>query len=598
MNSNGHDPPVLETSEGGQSLTSRIAAVAFADVADYSRHMADDSVGTIRRWAALREDILLHELRKAGGRYVSSAGDAMLTEFTSATSAVNWAVAVQTRLRDRPASDRDLQLRIGINIDDVVDDGDTLQSDGVVIAARIHQIAAPGEIVVTQMVRDIVRGRMPVTFRDRGAPLLKNIKRTLRIYTVETRDGDEQLTRPHASWTSRPTIAVLPFHDPSGPDDDRYFGEGITEDIITGLSRSRAMFVVARNSTLHIAQNGKGYRAIASELGVRYLLTGSIRRAANRLRIHAELVEADHSRALWASNFDGADADLFDFQDRIVSGIVSEIEPQVIETEIANLGNRPTDSLDAYDCVLRAMSGIYTGERAGYASALNMLDRAITLDPAYAQAHANLAWTLNFWITDRHSTDPATDRDRAIRHARKAVNLDPDDAFSLAIRAHILSLHEGHPHEALDLLEDALRQNSNLPLAWALSAVSLCYIGDAEEARDRLLNVWRLSPFDPMNYFFWSAAGLAELVAGDYAEASRYLSKAHLAKPNFVAALRLLSVAQALDGEIERARATARDYLHLDPDFSISQFMSLYPVEQTEHRERLILGLSQSGLPK
>jgi len=579
-------------------LTFRTAAIVFADVANFTRHMSDDSVNTVRQWARLRETILFPELDRCSGRLVNEAGDAILAEIQSATDAVNWALRVQAAVRQLPQTGTPMQIRIGINVDDIIDDGETIHSDGVILTSRIHQLAAPGEIVITQVTRDLVSKRVAASFRDLGTPPLKNIDSPVRLFIVESKDTSSELVRPHASWSSRPTLAVLPFRDSGGREEDRYFGEGITEDIITGVSRSRAMFVIARNSTLQFGDGTRTHKDIAAALGVRYLLTGSIRRQASMLRINTELTDVDLGRAVWAEHFDGVSDDIFDFQDRIVSSIVATLEPKVLNAEASRLGSRPTESLDAYDCVLRSLSELYRVEGASYSKARALLSRSVSLDPGYAQAHAYLAWCLNFVLAEGRSDDMKRDRGLALHHARQAVDLDSGDAFNLTIRGHILGLHEGNPHEALNVLEDALRLNENLPLAWALSAVGHAYLGNAGEARDRLLNVWRLTPYDPLNFFYWSAGGLIEIVDGNYGEAVRLLQRARHAKPHFRASLRLLTAALALNGKTDEARCVGRELLAEDPGFSIAEFMAWYPLKDSASRDKLAAGLQLAGLPE
>lgn len=588
-----------KTPSGSLDLSNlRLAAFAFADVEGYSRHMETDSVAAARAWEKLREDVLLAKVPDYGGRFVSHSGDAILAEFTSATNAVRWALAVQLAIKETPRGENPMQVRIGINLDDVVDDGRSLQSDGVVIASRIQELASAGDVILTQQVRDIVRNRIKVRFHEIGTPVLKNIARPVRVFLVHEGADLPSVIRPHAHWESRPSLAILPFRDLLDVDEDRYFGEGITEDILAGVSRSRAMFVVARTSTLQFTDNTMTSREVAAALGVSYLLTGSVRRKGDRLRIHTELVDVIRNRAVWADNFDGDRTDLFEFQDRIVSSIVATVEPHVQRAEAANLGNRPTESLDAYDSVLRGLPELYRFDGKSYENARKLFKRAVELDPGYAQAHTYLAWCQNFWIAEGHSTDVAKDRDIAIFHARKAVELDPEDALNLSVRGHIFSVLERRPQEAIELLDQALVLNPNLPLAWGLSATTHAYLGNGQEARERMLNVWRLTPFDPLNFFFWTACGLGEFVDGQYSDAIKALQRARRTKPHFMAALRILAASYALDGQKEQARLTAQKILAEDPGFSVSRFMAWYPLNTPDSRERLVLGLSTAGLPK
>ncbi len=588
----------MTTPPSRPEIVSRIAVFAFADIAEYTRHIARDSVETVKKWARMQSEVLLPGLDMHGGRVVSSAGDAVLVEFGSATGAVSWAQAVQATLRQRPPNERDMHLRIGINLDDVLDDGDTLQSDGVVLAARIHQFAAPGEIALTQPVKTIVRNRLQVAFRDLGTPPLKNMDRPVRVFVLENRLRAQDLPEaPHVMWETRPTLAVLPFRDAAAKKSDRYFGEGITEAIIEGVSRSRTMFVVSRDSAVQISDSNRSQKSIAAALGVKYLLSGSIQRQGDRLRLHTELKDIDHNRVLWTEHFDGESYDLFEFQDQIVANISAALEPKVMHAETQRLGQRPTESLDAYDCLLRALAAGYKVDETGFCEAVSFSERAIALDPNYARAHANLAWNLNFVIAEGYSNDVQADKKRALEHATRAVELDFEDAFGLVVRGHIMALLESNPLEALDILEDGLRQNGNLPLAWALSATCHAYLGNGAEARERLRNVSRLTPYDPLNYFFLAAGGLAEFVDGQYADGIKLLRKAHYNKPHFVATLRLLAAALALVGDKAEAQAIGAELLVQDPAFKISNFMAWYPITRPDVRESLVLGLSAAGLP-
>src|SRR5262249_48658309 len=284
--------------------------------------------------------------------------DGLLIEFRSAVDAVVWASDVQRAIltgREEPA-DRSLRMRIGINVEDVLVDGDELHGDGVNIAARIQQLADPGEVVVTAAVSEYVREKVGITFTDLGARELKNINRPIRIYRLElTRNGDAgNHAQPFLAWTNKPSIAMLPFRNLSGNPEEGYFGEGITEEIVAALARNRSLLVIARHSTLRYADRAADLRQISAELGVRYILDGSVQRRAAKLRISAELIDVSQNRTLWADRFDGPSEDLFEFQDHIASNIVTTIEPRLAEAEVKRARSKPTENLDAYDCVLRA----------------------------------------------------------------------------------------------------------------------------------------------------------------------------------------------------------------------------------------------------
>jgi TolB-like protein/class 3 adenylate cyclase/Tfp pilus assembly protein PilF len=582
-------------------ITRRLAAIAFADVAGFSRLLGLRDVDTVMRWKALRTDIMEPHMARHGGRIAEIAGDAVLVEFPSVVNAVRWAADVQ-RIQERTVGDKDpfaLHLRIAINVDDIIDEDGILQGDGVNVASRIHQAAEPGQIVVTAAVRDYVMNRLPLKFHHLGAPVMKNITRTVHVYSVEWTegDGDHQIAQPYLQWASRPTLAVLPFRTISGTDDDSYYGEGMTDSIITDLSRNRSLYVIARNSTLRYRAGGKDLRQIASELDVRYLLDGSVQRQGTRLRINTELTDILGNVAIWAQKYEGSTDDLFEFQDRITSSILSSIEPRVRAVETARVADRPTESLDAFHCVLRAMSLLYLLTAESHREAGQLLERAIVLDPSYAQAHAYLAWWLNFQIGEGWSLDPDRDRARALIVSRRAIELDPDDPFALAVAGHILSFMGKSPGEAMELFGRALALNENLAFAWGLSALTLAYLGRPDEALERLQNVWRLNPYDPLNFYFWIVAGIAEFVAGRYDEAIVYLNRSRRANLLFRPCIRTLAAALALSGDEAGAELAARQLLEIEPTFRVSTFVSWYPLRKDD-LDRLAKGLRAAGLPE
>lgn len=540
-------------------------------------------------------------MERHGGRVTQMAGDAVLVEFASAVNAVRWAADVQRAQRgasDDPGS-FDLKVRIGINVEDVIDDDGVLQGDGVNIAARIHEAAEPGQIVVTAAVRDYVVNRLPLAFRDLGTPPMKNISRPVRVFAVKWVEGENIAlsAQPYLQWSSRPTIAVLPFRTIGGTDDESYFGDGITDEIITGLSRSHSLYVIARNSTLRYRGRERDLRQIASELDVRYVLDGSVQRQGTRLRINTELTDVVANRPIWAERFEGSTQNLFEFQDRIAASILGSIEPRVRAVEVARVGDRPTDSLDAYNCVLKAMSRLYLFTPESFQETGELLERAISLDPSYAQAYAYLAWCLNFRIGESCSLDPSADRARALAVSQRAVELDSEDAFALAVAGHILSFMANKPNEAVDLFDQALALNQNSAFAWGLSALTFAYLGRADEALEHLQNVWRLNPFDPLNFYFWIVAGIAEFVAGRYNEAIVWLRKSRRAHPRFRPCLRTLAASLALSGDETGAQEVARELLELEPSFKVSTFISWYPLRPKD-LARMETGLRAARLPE
>ncbi|MEJ5992119.1 adenylate/guanylate cyclase domain-containing protein [Ramlibacter sp. PS3R-8] len=601
MNDTAANP--ADAAEVTPSIRRRLAAVAFADVAGYSRLIAVNDAETVRRWKNLRTQVMEPLILQHGGRVAEIAGDAVLIEFGSAVNAVQWATQIQRvqhALQDK-ADPFALHLRVGINVDDLIDDDGILQGDGVNIAARIHQAGAPGQIVITASVREFVTNRLPLKFRDLGTPPMKNIAKPVRVFEIQWLDSGvvQLMPQPHLQWTSRPTLAVLPFRNGSGDLGDAYFGEGITDQIITGLSCSRSMYVIARNSTLRYATraNDTDLRQIAAELDVRFVLDGSVWRHQDHLRIKVDLLDMTENRSLWSQRFDGSGGDVFDFQDRIAASVIGALEPRLRAVEAARAGERPTESLDAFDSVLKAMSRLYRFTDDSFRETEELLERAIALDPGYAQAHAYMAWRLIFVFGENRSTDPARDRARAFAAAERALELDPEDPFVLCVAAHVQAFVGGNLELANDLYDRALSLNENSAFAWGMSALTRAYLGETDDAVSRLQNVWRLNPYDPMNFYFWIVAGIAEFGAGRYGECIAWCRKSHRANPRFLPAMRTLAAALALSGDEEGARAVGRQLLATEPHFRVSTFVQWYPLRRPDDLARLGEGLRAAGLP-
>lgn len=587
---------------GQPSFERRLAAVAFADIAGFSRLVALDDAETVRRWQVLRSEVMEPQMRECGGRVVELAGDALLIEFPSAVHALRWAGDVQrsTKRLHREEDPFALSLRIAVNVDDVIVEERTLQGDGVNIAARIHQAAEPGQVVVTSIVCELVGNRLPVTFRDLGTPRLKNIRRIVRVYAVDWSESQrsQSLHHPYLEWTTRPAVAVMPFRSVGEAEQSDYFGQGITEDIITGLSRSRSLHVIARASMWRYVDRLKDVREIAAELGVGYVLDGSIHRRQGRLRINAELIEIANNFPIWAERYDGTSDDVFSFQDQIAASIVGSLEPRLRAAEVDRVKHRPTASLDAYDCVLKALSQLFLFTDESFRLSGEALGRALELDPSYAQAYAYSAWRLIFIVGEDRSSDPKTDRARAIELSQKAITLDPEDVFALAIAGHMLGFVQGKPWEALGLFDTALDLDENSAFAWAFSGLSLAYCGEADEAMQRFRNASKLSPFDRLNFSWWGGAGIAEFVAGRYGEAAAWLRKSRRANPRFLATLRMLAATLSFLDESDEARDMAAEVLEVDPTFRVSTFVGWYPFQRAGDLKRLEEGLLAAGLPR
>jgi TolB-like protein len=438
----------------------QLSAILAADVAGYSRLVGDDEEGTLARLKELRRTVIDPKISEHRGRIVKTMGDGLLVQFASAVDAVRCAVDFQRRLAEQNAGtheDRRIEFRVGINVGDVVIDGDDIYGDGVNVAARLEGLAEPGGICVSAGVYDQVRDKLDLSFEDAGDQQLKNIARPVRVYQVRLARGAKAaalLTLPN-----KPSIAVLPFQNMSGDAEQEYFADGIVEEIITALSRIRWLFVIARNSSFTYKGRAVDVKQVGRELGVRYILEGSVRKAGNRVRITGQLIDASTGAHIWADRFEGELANIFDLQDQVTASVVGVIEPKLEQAEIERAKRKPTGSLDAYDHYLRGLAGVHQWTQEGNVEALSHFKRAIELDPNFASAFGMAARCYSqrvgfAWVTDRSQEVAETQR-----LARRAGELGKDDAVALSTAGQALVVVVGEASEAAALIDRALKLN-------------------------------------------------------------------------------------------------------------------------------------------
>jgi adenylate cyclase len=463
----------------------RLAAILAADVAGYSRLMGADEEGTLERLKALRRATIDPKVAEHRGRIVKTTGDGLLVEFQSVVDAVRCAVAVQQAMPERNADvpeGRRIECRIGINLGDVIVEDDDLYGDGVNIAARIEALADPGGVLVSSTAYDHVRDRLPFLFQDLGEHQVKNIARPVRVYRVRPAAEAGAAIAPALPLPEKPSIAVLPFQNMSGDPDQEYFTDGMVEEIITALSRIRWLFVIARNSSFTYKGQAVDVNRIGRELGVRYVLEGSVRKAGGRVRITAQLIEAETGAHLWADRFDGALDDVFAFQDKVALSIAGVIEPALQAAEIRYSAERPPNDLTAYDLYLRARSAASTYARDGLAEALDLLARAIAREPGYGPALA-LAATYRVdldnydWADDREEEE---NRRASIDLARHALTVGADDPGVVGRAAMVLGRFGEDIQAALSLIDRALALNPSFAYGWYWSGWLRLFSGDAD----------------------------------------------------------------------------------------------------------------------
>jgi adenylate cyclase len=558
------------------SETRRLAAIMAVDVVGFSRLMGEDEAGTAR---AVREhrEAALPIVATSGGRIVKTMGDGLLLEFPSVVAAVECAIAVQKLMLERNAGtpeEKRIVYRIGVNIGDVLIEGDDILGEGVNIAARLEGVCAPGGVLISGAAFEHVRGKVGVEFLDLGERELKNIARPVRAYRAildadgaraEPRTPEKSTARP--ALPDKPSIAVLAFQNMSGDPEQEYFADGIVDDILTGLSRIKWLFVIARNSSFVYKGKAVDVRQVGRELGVRYVLEGGVRKAGARVRINAQLLEAETGAHLWADKFDGAVADVFDLQDQITDRVVGIVEPSLRRSEIERSRRKRPDNLDAYDLYLRAAPHMESLSTEGARTALGLLGQALALDPNYAPAHALSAWCHETLFARAGYDEP--DRIAGLRHARAAIASSTDDATALATAANVIVHLSTDSEMALHAIERAVSLNPSSAAAHYFGARLQGYRGNSAAAIALAERALRLSPSDPRTYEAYFALAIAAIHDGRYDDAVSHALKAWQANPDFSVALMLYSGALAMAGRMEEALPLARRYMELEPNIRV-----------------------------
>lgn len=587
----------------------RLAAIVAADMVGYSRLMGRDENGTLARFRSHLSERFEPALARHGGRLVKLTGDGALVEFTSAVGAVGAAVEFQQAMaeanRDQPA-DAAMVFRIGVHLGDVIVEGGDLYGDGVNIAARLEGQAPAGGIVVSRTVHEAVAGRLKATFEDMGSLALKNIERPIEAFRVAWQAADWPVPQRAATpdpavaggrppLPDKPSIAVLPFQNMSGDPEQEYFVDGLVEDIITGLSRSKALFVIARNSSFTYKGRAVDVRQVGRELGVRYLLEGSVRKAGARLRITGQLIDASNGAHLWADRFDGDLADIFELQDQVTTRVIGAIAPRLELAEIER-ARRKTSNLDAYDYYLRAWAAIYRFSAEGSKDALSLLEKAIALDADFALAYATQAVCHFARRAFSWSDDPAHEAAEAARTAQRAMELDPGDARVLTFYAQTLIYNVGRLEEAIDCLDRALRADPNYANAWMWRGNAQAYLGDAERAIEDLQQALRLSPLDATSWIAQTTMANAHFLRGRYEEALSWGAIALRQRPNSLSALRVSIAANALAGHLDVARQLVGRYRELDPDARLTKMREWWWFRRGEDVEKYLEGFRLAGI--
>jgi TolB-like protein/class 3 adenylate cyclase len=584
----------------------RLTAILAADVAGYSRLIGADEEGTLAQLKAFRKTLVDPTIARHRGRIVKTTGDGMLVEFASAVDAARCAVEVQRGMADEnteiPQAKR-IEFRIGIHLGDIIIDDNDIFGDGVNIAARLEGIAVPGGISISRAVHDQVRDRIDVCFDDKGEIALKNIARPVQVFAIsgakESKTTVSPGSKPALALPDKPSIAVLPFTNMSGDPEQDYFADGMAEDIITALSHFKALFVIARNSSFTYKGRAVDVKQIGRELGVRYVLEGSVRKAANRVRITGQLVDTATGAHLWADRFDGGLDDIFDLQDQVTESVVGAIAPVVEKAEIERAKRKPTESLDAYALYLRGLARFYQyGSRQANDEALRLFNSAIELDPDFAAAYGRAAVCYVWAKSEGWISVTAKEIAEVTRLAQRAVELGKDDAVALAAAGWAL-VYVVRDLGAAGLIDRALVLNSNLAEAWFYGGWVKTFLGEPEAGIERFARAMRLSPLDPRVPAMRSGTAFAHFLLGRYDEAASWAAKALQDRPDYLHGLRIQAASNAMAGRLDEAHQAVARLRQLNPALRVSDLKDvLSHYLRAEDLSRYEEGLRQAGLPE
>ena len=575
----------------------RLAAILAADVAGYSRLIGIDEEGTLARLKAIRADLVDPKVAEHRGRIVKTTGDGLLIEFSSIIDALRCAIEIQAGMivqGETIPTDMRIAWRIGINVGDIVVENGDLFGDSVNIAARLEGLAEPGGICVSARVMEDATGKIDVAFEDLGEQRLYNIAKPVSVYRI----GTGVAPRPSLPLPERPSIAVLAFTNMSGDPEQEFFADGIAEDIITALSRSRSLFVIARNSSFTYKGRAVAVKDVGRELGVRYVLEGSVRKAGNLVRVTVQLVEATTGRHLWAERYDRNLADIFSVQDEITASVAGAILPALERSERERVARRPPDSLDAWECYHRGMWHFANAEVTENEKARTFFHRAIALDERFAAAEAALALTYMNEITLFRPELRSTNIPRALDHAGRAIKVDATDALAHATLARALWMSGRHA-ESFAEADLAVSLDPNSPAAHGAQGGARLWGGQPRDAIEPLQTAIRLSPFDPLTPLWLHFMARAHYWAEDYLSSIAVARQLRHSFPNFRQPYNTLIAALGQTAQIDEAQAVMRDALErFGEGFRSHMSLPLAALQELrpEDREHLIDGFRKARL--
>ncbi|MBK8769471.1 MAG: hypothetical protein IPM06_03455 [Rhizobiales bacterium] len=592
-----------------QGAARRLVPILSLDVVGYVRMVEADERAALELVQTLFHARMAPSMAEAGGKIFKTMGDGLLAEFTSLVSAVAWAARLQDELFRVPVTapnGKPLQLRIGIVLADVLVDGEDRFGEGVNLTVRVQVKAPPGGICITKWSHEYLGGKLDLSFDDIGSQALKNISKMVRLYIwhpdwrVQEAAAREAFVpvAGQSSTSRRPSLAVLPFDNMSADPDQVHFADGVVEELTSTLSRVGDFLVIARNSAFAYKGTNTDVRRIGQELGVRYVLEGSVRRAGERVRITAQLIEADTGTHIWAGKEEGTTADLFDLQDRIAEMVAGAVYPSVRRAEIERARKKRPDSLEAYDLVMRALPHLWAHRMHENPEAIALLGKALEHDPQYGLAAALCAWAHAQQVAYQWTEDNVGERRKGLALLERAAAAVQDDATGLTALGTAIMLLEGNPGRALSFVDRALKLDQNHAWAWMRRGFGLVYTGEPEKALAAFARAERLSPLDPFAFNMRVGIGLAHFSMGDLVEAARHAQMVLDERPGLSWPLRDLAVYKAHAGDMGSARKALAAFADGRPAMSVSSVRDSLRFMAGPLLDRYLEGLRLSGLPE
>jgi|SRR6516162_2202416 adenylate cyclase len=584
----------------GERVERRLSAIFASDIVGYSRLMEADEEGTLARMNAHRREFLEPAVAQNRGRIVKRTGDGVLIEFSSAVDAARCAIDVQRGMGERNAGvspERRIELRIGIHVGDIMIEDDDIFGDGVNIAARLESIAQPGGICISDDAYRQVRGKVNVNFQDSGEQELKNIARPVRVYQLRP-EAATAAAKPASGLAlpDKPSIAVLAFQNMSGDVEQEFFADGIAEDIITALSKAHWLFVIARNSSFSYKGKSVDVREVGRDLGVRYVLEGSVRKAGNRVRITAQLIDATSGHHVWAERYDRALEDIFAVQDEITRSIIGAIAPGIVAAEIQRTRGKEAAQLGQWERVMRAHWHVWRFTREDCREAFHLTDEILRRDPNNALALADLSFNWHFGGVFGWTTEPiAKAMEKSGDAARRAVAAEDRDATAQAALA-VYEVFSNRHDDAIKRLMRAVELDPNSSLARGQLGVALSFGGEPDRSIAALEDAKRLSPRDYLMVIWHAVDAWSHLHAERFADAMACAKQAIEFNPAFPDSHGILAAAAAQLGQMTEAQAGLAEFVRLLPELTLSDPRLIRPFRRPADRERFFAGLRKAGL--